>query len=75
VFFKAAQQRNVAFDNYVAVMPVSILMAATEVYVIGSVASQGWHLPLVGAIGIGAGIGCMAAMYSHHHIFIKGKQK
>jgi hypothetical protein len=39
------------------------------------VASQGWHLPLVGAIGIGAGIGCMAAMYSHHHIFIKGKQK
>jgi len=75
VFLKAFQQRNVAFDNYVAVMPVSILMAATEVYVIGSVARQGWHLPLVAAIGVGAGIGCMAAMYLHHHIFIKGKTK
>lgn len=70
VFLKAFQQRNVAFDNYAAVMPVSFLMACTEVYVIGSVASRGWHFPLVAAIGVGAGLGCIAAMYVHHHIFI-----
>jgi hypothetical protein len=74
VFLKAFQQRNVAFDNYIAVMPVSFLMACTEVYVIGSVARQGWHFPLVAAIGIGAGLGCIAAMYTHHHIFIKGRE-
>jgi hypothetical protein len=74
VFLKAFQQRNVAFDNYIAVMPVSYLMAMAEVYVIGSVAVSGWHFPLVSAIGVGAGLGCMAAMYIHHHIFRKGRQ-
>lgn len=74
VFLKAFQQRNVAFDNYVAVMPISFLMACTEVYVIGSVAQAGWHFPLVAAIGVGAGLGCMAAMFLHHHIFIKPRK-
>lgn len=74
VFLKAFQQRNVAFDNYIAVMPVSFLMACTEVYVIGTVAASGWHFPLVTAIGVGAGLGCMSAMYLHHHIFIKPRK-
>ena len=74
VFLKAFQQRNVAYDNYVAVMPTSFLMAAAEVYVIGSVAGSGWHFPLVAAIGIGAGLGCIGAMWAHHHIFIKRRQ-
>ena len=73
VFLKAFQQRNVAFDNYIAVMPISFLMACTEVYVIGSVAARGWHFPLVAALGIGAGLGCISAMYLHHHIFISGR--
>lgn len=74
VFLKAFQQRNVAFDNFIAVVPTSVAMAFAEVYVIGSVAKQGWHLPLVLAIGLGAGIGCVGAMLLHHHIFIKGKK-
>ena len=37
VFFKAFQQRNVAFDHYWPVLPISYLMAASEVLVISGV--------------------------------------
>ncbi len=37
VFFKAFQQRNVAFDHYWPVLPISYLMAMSEVLVIGGV--------------------------------------
>lgn len=74
VFLKAFQQRNVAFMHYGAVMPTSMLMAATEVYVIGSVATSGWHWPLVIAIGAGAGAGAMGAMWLHHRMFAKEKK-
>jgi hypothetical protein len=73
VFLKAFQQRNVAFDNYWPVVPTSFAMAMAEVYVIGSVAAAGWHWPLVTAVGVGAGLGCMLAMFTHHHMFIKGR--
>ena len=74
MFLKAFQQRNVAFDNYGAVMPTSFAMAFVELYVIGSVVKTGWQLGIVSAVGLGGGLGCIAAMYLHHHIFRKGKQ-
>lgn len=69
VFLKAFQQRNVAFDHYWPVLPCSILMAATEVYVISVIVRSGYDLALVGAIGIGSGIGALVAMVLHKHIF------
>lgn len=65
VFLKAFQQRNVAFDNYGWIFPTSLAMAATEVYVVASVAKSGWNFWLVLAIGSGAGIGALGAMVIH----------
>ena len=65
VFLKAFQQRSVAFDNYAWVLPTSLAMSATEVFVVANVASTGWNLPLVLAIGFGGGIGCLIAMVAH----------
>ena len=71
IFLKAAQQRNVAFDNYAWVIPTSVLMAAVEVIVITNVARQGWHLPLVLSVGLGAGIGAVLAMLFHKKVVMR----
>lgn len=65
VGLRSFQQRNVAFDNYTAVMPTSCAMAIVEVYIIASIAKSGWHVPLVLAMALGGGIGCLLAMYIH----------
>lgn len=69
VFFKAFQQRNVAFDNYVAVLPTSLAMAATEFYVIALIVKTGYDIVLVLALGTGAGIGALGAMVAHKRFF------
>ena len=66
IFLKAFQQRNVAFMNYGWVMPTSMAMACTEVYVIASVAHSGWSPVLVLCIGAGSGLGATIAMYVHN---------
>lgn len=71
VFLKAFQQRNVAFDNYVPVIPISIAMATVEVFTITKVAEQGFHLGAVLAIGLSSGAGAIAAMLLHKHLFRK----
>jgi ABC-type uncharacterized transport system ATPase subunit len=71
VFLKAVQQRNVAFLNYGWVPVISLGMAATEVYVIASVANNGWHVLIVLAIGLGGGAGAMLAMWSHNKWIMK----
>lgn len=65
IFLKAFQQRSVAFDNYAWVIPTSLAMAATEVFVIANIAHNGWHIGLVTAIGLGGGAGCLTAMLVH----------
>ena len=65
IALRAMQQRNVAFDNYVWVVPTSLLMAATEVYVVANIAQQGYHVPLVLTIGAGSGCGALCAMLFH----------
>lgn len=69
VFLKAFQQRNVAFDNYIAILPTSLLMAATEIIVISNIAQRGWSLPLVLTIGMGSGLGAISAALLHKRIF------
>ncbi len=70
IALRAFQQRNVAFDNYLWILPTSMLMAAAEVYVVANVAQRGYHLPLVATIGLGSGAGCLAAMFLHKR-FVK----
>ncbi len=74
VFLKAWQQRNVAFDHYWPILPTSLLMALTEVYVISIIVRVGYDIPTVLAIGTGAGIGALLAMVLHKRVFRrKGK--
>ena len=75
VFTKAFQQRNVAFDNYVAVLPVSLLMAATEIYVVANIVDQGYNLATVLSVGFGSGFGAIGAMILHKRLFNNKKEK
>lgn len=79
VFFKAFQQRNVAFMQYKWIIPISYAMSCTEVFVISLVAveaSQGlsWGLLWFAVtIGTGGGLGAVASMWLHHNHVMKGK--
>lgn len=68
IFLKAFQQRNVAWLNYVFVLPLSIFMAAAEFYVIHQISVLGWTWWAVISGGLGAGLGALAAMYLHERI-------
>lgn len=65
VGLRSFQQRNVAFDNYIAVLPTSMCMASVEVYIIYSIARSGWSVAIVLAMAAGGGLGCLAAMWTH----------
>ena len=75
VALKAWQTRNVAGLEYWPVIPTSLLMALGEVYVISVIVRVGYDLTIVLAIGLGAGLGCMTAMYLHQRIFSHGKSR
>ncbi len=72
VFFKAFQQKNVAFDHYKWIMPISYAMSFTEVLVISLVAynaAQGlsWNIVWFAlAIGTGGGTGALLSMWIHN---------
>ncbi len=65
IFLKALQQRNVAFDNYVWIVPTSFAMAAAEVYVVANIARTGYQLGLILTIGAGSGLGALIAAVAH----------
>ena len=73
IALKAWQQRNVAFNNYLAVLPTSWLIAAAEVYVIATVADKGFGLWVVLTLGTAGGLGAMTAMYLHGRVFKQSK--
>lgn len=80
VFFKAFQQRNVAFMHYRWIMPVSFAMSATEVFALGLIAvgavnaEHWWDLiPYAICLGIGGGVGALTAMWTHFR-YIKEKK-
>lgn len=71
VFLKAFQQRNVAFDHDRWVIPISMLMAGAEVYVVARVASIGLDIAQIGsavALGVGGGLGALMAMKTHRRL-------
>ena len=78
VFFKAFQQRNVAFMHYKWVLPTSYMMACTEVFVISLVAHEAvqglsWGLLWFAlTIGTGGGLGAVIAMWIHYrHVGVR----
>ena len=71
VFLKAFQQRNVAYEHYLEMLPASYAMAFVEVYVIAAVVREGYTLGLVNAMGIGGALGAMSATYLHKRIMKK----
>lgn len=64
VGLKAMQQLNVVHGNKAIIVPTSVLMACCEVFTIGAVAVSGWGW-IVLPVGVGAGLGCLAAMWGH----------
>jgi len=73
IFLKAFQQRNVSFMHYAWVLPTSFTMGIVEVGVVGAVALEATKAdhfldmwPMIVAIGLGGGLGCLASMYIHH---------
>jgi len=56
-------------------MPTSVAMALTEYAVIALIVQQGYHIPLVLGAGLGAGLGCLAAMLIHKRYVKKEKQE
>lgn len=73
VFFKAFQQRNVAFLHYKWILPISYFMATSELFVISVVAikavgaeSVAEMIPMVLTVGTGGGIGALVSMWIHH---------
>lgn len=74
IFLKAFQQRNVAFDHYVWIIPTSFLMALAEVYVIANIAARGYSIFLVLSIGLGSGIGALLAAILHKRFLGNGRR-
>lgn len=73
IFFKAFQQRNVAFMHFVWVFPTSYLLAITDLSVTGLVVlkvleTQSFTamIPMAFAVGTGGACGSSAAMWLHH---------
>ena len=73
VFLRAFQQKNVAFDHYKWVMPISYAMSIVDVAVMSivayKVATEGitWELLIFAlCLGTGGGLGAMTAMWTHN---------
>lgn len=71
VFLKAFQQRNVAFDNYHMIIPVSLVMAFAEFAVIHNFIKTGYNVDIILAIGLGSGSGALLAALCHKKWFMK----
>ena len=66
---KAFQQRNVAGNHYIAIMPLSIIMICMEFYVVGFIALTGFSIVKGLALGVSGGVGCILSMLMHNRIF------
>jgi hypothetical protein len=73
VGLKSTQQLNVVHKEYWWILPTSLLMAACEVYIVSTVARNGWGW-LVLAIGSGAGLGAMLATFLHGKFIQRSKE-
>jgi len=66
VFCRAIQQKNVIGGHYYAVIPVSYVMGALEIWIVTVIVVEGFSLLLVLSIGTGGWIGAVLAMYLHN---------
>lgn len=64
VGLKSWQQLNVIHRKYLWIVPTSWAMAALEVYVVASMAKNGWGW-LVFWVGLGSGLGSAVATWIH----------
>ena len=78
VFAKAFQQRNVAFVNYKALIPMSYVLAIADVTVFGLIALKVTEVDsmmdmalMAFCIGTGGATGSVCATYIHHKYFTK----
>lgn len=69
VFLRAFQQLNVTQSRYLWVVPTSFVYAFAEVLIVVTVARSGFHIPLILTVGLGYGLGAVAAMLLHHRLF------
>ena len=67
VFLKAFQQLNVTKGHYFLVMPTSMCMALTEVWLVAKMAHLGWGWIVV-PVGLGAGCGAVVSMFVHSKV-------
>lgn len=65
VFFKSFQQRNVAYENYFAIIPTSLFLAAAEFLAIAYIASIGMQPIAILVYALGAGTGSLGATILH----------
>jgi NAD/NADP transhydrogenase beta subunit len=72
VGLKSTQQLNVVHKAYWWILPTSMLMAVCEVYVVATVAKNGFGW-IVLAIGFGAGLGAMLATWLHSKFIQQGE--
>jgi hypothetical protein len=78
IFLKATQQLSVVNFLYARIVPTSMAMAACEVFIMVNVARTADDLVglvvLALSIGVGAGLGCLAAMKLHQRRNIERHQ-
>lgn len=67
IWTKSFQQLNVVHAKYWWILPTSMFMALTEVYVVATVAKLGWGW-LVFWIGLGGGLGSCSAVWMHNKV-------
>ncbi len=68
IALKACQQLNVIHHRLWWVPPVSLALAAVEVYVVVQVASSGWGFDVVLPMAAGGASGCMLMMVAHKRV-------
>lgn len=69
VFLRALQQRNIAAARFGWLIPTSVVYTFAEAFVIIAVARQGFHVPLLLAVGLGAGCGAIVAVKFSQKVF------
>lgn len=69
VGLKSFQQRNVAHNHIMPIVPTSIAMAFCEFFVVAYVARHGFDAAAATAIGVSAGLGSIAAVLIHRRLF------
>ena len=65
IFLKSFQQINVTQRHLAWIVPTSMLMAFSEVYIVATTAKTGWDFMLVLGIGLGSGLGSLSATLVH----------